>query len=263
MRIGSRRPLRFAITSAKAFAVPGWIRPSADSPSGQFGLQAASALVTRTKRIGGAMRGRARGLKSAYDGRASRPESAKTSAWATRVRRCLPILIHSTGGRFSAIGAIRFPRMAPALRRGPSAFRVFADPFALQALVFEGDDARAVLALQAPDDEMPAGQGLEMIGEGGVDRRAADRAQDRRGLGGDLLAHHNAKARGDLRNQPRDHGRGKGGDPLSGDKARAVGDGLGERGPNREITALERRFPIPPAAEGEHFNAGEGRFGNA
>ena len=57
MRIGSRRPLRFAIASAKAFAEPGSIRPSADSHSGQFGLQAASALVTRTKRIGGATRG--------------------------------------------------------------------------------------------------------------------------------------------------------------------------------------------------------------
>src|SRR5580693_5114956 len=110
MRIGSRRPLRFAIASAKAFAVPGSIRPSADSHSGQFGLQAASALVTRTKRIGGAMRGRARGLKSAYDGKASRPESAKASAWVARPRRRLPILIHSPGGRFSAIGAIDFPR---------------------------------------------------------------------------------------------------------------------------------------------------------
>ena len=85
----------------------------------------------------------------------------------------------------------------------------------------------------------PRAKRLEMVGEGGVDRRAADRAQDRRGLGGDLLAHHDAEARGDLRNQPRHHRRGKGGDPLSSDKARAVGDRLGERGPNGEIPALE------------------------
>src|ERR1700677_3953446 len=133
MRIGSRRPLRFAIASAKAFAEPGSIRPSADSHSGQFGLQAASALVTRTSRIGGAPRGRAFGLRSAYDGRAMRPESAKANARATRLRRCLPILIYSPGGRSSPIGAIQFPEApanAPALRRGPSAFRVFATPFA-------------------------------------------------------------------------------------------------------------------------------------
>ena len=85
-----------------------------------------------------------------------------------------------------------------------------------------------------------------MVGEGGVDRRAADRAQDRRRLGGDLLAHHDSEARGDLRNQPRHHWRGKGGDPLSGDKARAVADRLGERGPNGEIAALERRSLRPP-----------------
>src|ERR1700733_4205941 len=110
MRIGSRRPLRFATASAKAFAVPSSIRPSADSHSGQFGLQAASALVTCTKRIGGTTRARARGLKSAYDGRASRLESAKANAWGARLRRRLPILIHLPGGRFSAIGAIDFPR---------------------------------------------------------------------------------------------------------------------------------------------------------
>ena len=96
----------------------------------------------------------------------------------------------------------------------------------------------------------PARQRLEMVGEGGVDRRAADRAENRRRLGGELLAHHNAEARGDLRNQPRHHRRGKGGDPLSGDKARAVADRLGERGPNREIPALERGLAsaCPPSA---------------
>ena len=75
-----------------------------------------------------------------------------------------------------------------------------------------------MLTLQAPDDEMPARQRLEMVGEGGVDRRAADRAEDWRRLGRDLLAHHDAETRGDLRDQPRDHRRGKGGDPLAATK---------------------------------------------
>src|SRR5258708_8488513 len=108
MRIGSRRPLRFAMTLTKAFAVPGSIRASADSHSGQLGLHAGSALVTRTKRIGGATRGRGLGLKSAYDGRATRPETAKASARATLPRHCL-----RWRGRSFAIGAIQFPE-APA-----------------------------------------------------------------------------------------------------------------------------------------------------
>ena len=111
-------------------------------------------------------------------------------------------------------------------------------------------------ALEATHDEMPAGERLEMVGEGGVDRRPAERAQDRRGLRRQLLAHRDAEARGDQRHQPGDRRRGLGGDPLGGDEARAVGDRLGERGPDGEIAALERRLPRL-AAEREHFDAGE------
>ena len=119
-----------------------------------------------------------------------------------------------------------------------------------QALVLEGNHARAVPALQAPHDEMPAGQRLEMVGEGRIDRRAADRAQDRCRLGGELLAHHDAEARGDLRNQPRDDRRGLGADALGGDKARAVADRFGERGADGEIAALEAPPPRPPGRRG-------------
>src|ERR1700679_1608713 len=117
--------------------------------------------------------------------------------------------------------------------------------------------------LQAPHDEMPAGQGLEMIGEGGVDRRAADRAQNRRRLGGDLLAHHDSEARRDLRNQPRDDRRGLGGDAFGGDETRTVADRLSERGPNREIPALEGALSAPLSAEREYLDAGESRLGRA
>ena len=51
--------------SAKAGAEPGSILPSAESHSGQLGSHAGSALVTRTKRIGGSPRDRAGGLRSA------------------------------------------------------------------------------------------------------------------------------------------------------------------------------------------------------
>ena len=59
-------------------------------------------------------------------------------------------------------------------------------------------------ALEAPDDEMTARQGLEMFGEGEIDRRAADRADHRHGLGGEFLPGDEAKAGGDLGDQPGD-----------------------------------------------------------
>ena len=79
-----------------------------------------------------------------------------------------------------------------------------------------------MLALQAPHDEMAAGEGLEMVGEGGVDGRAADRAENRRRLRGKLFADHDPEARGDLRDQPRHDRRGLRAEPLLSDKARAL-----------------------------------------
>ena len=51
----------------------------------------------------------------------------------------------------------------------------------------------AVGPLQATHDEMSAGERLKMIDEGGVDRRATDRPDNRNGLGGDLLRDHYTK----------------------------------------------------------------------
>src|SRR5208282_2174136 len=122
------------------------------------------------------------------------------------------------------IGAIHPTRTLSSSRsrRGSPPRRAPAHPFASQALILEGDQARAVLALQAPDDEMAAGEGLEMVGEDGVDRRAADRPENRRRLCRQLLADDDAETRGDLRYQPRRDGHGMGAEPLLRDKARAV-----------------------------------------
>ena len=107
-----------------------------------------------------------------------------------------------------------------------------------------------MLALQAPDDEMAAREGLEMVGEGGVDRRAADRAENRRRLCGQLLADDDAETRGDLRDEPRHERHRMSAEPLLRDKARAVAHRFGERGANREIAAFEHRLLVllPPSA---------------
>ena len=109
---------------------------------------------------------------------------------------------------------------------------------------------------------MAARQRLEMIGEGGVDRRAADRADDRHGLGGELLADRRRRnaprfakpaARRPAPTRPR---------RPAQQKARAFADRLGERGAHGEIAALERRLrPRSWAAEREHFDAGERGLG--
>src|SRR5208282_6024898 len=119
-----------------------------------------------------------------------------------------------------------------------------------------------MLALQAPYDEMAAGQRLKMVGEGGVDRRAADRAENRRRLRGDFLADHDAEAGGDFRNEPRDDRRGLGAETFVGDEARAVADRFGQRGADGEIPALERRL-VRGAAEREDADAGDGGVGCA
>src|SRR5271157_5186852 len=100
---------------------------------------------------------------------------------------------------------------------------------------------------------MAACEGLEMIGEGGVDRRAADRPENRRRLCRQLLADDDAKTRGDLRYQPRRDRHGMGPKPLLRNKARAVAHRFGERGANREIAAFDRRLLILLAAEREHL----------
>src|SRR5262249_35447374 len=94
MRIGSRRPFSFSIASLKALAEPGRMRPSADSHSGQSETQAGSALVTRTKRIGGGgARRRAWVLRSAEAGRlaAARPASARANARGALTLRGNPL----------------------------------------------------------------------------------------------------------------------------------------------------------------------------
>ena len=71
-----------------------------------------------------------------------------------------------------------------------------------------------MLPLEAPHDEMTARERLEMLGERRVDRRAADRADDRRRLGRELLADDDAEARRDLGDEPRDERRRLGADAL-------------------------------------------------
>ena len=63
-----------------------------------------------------------------------------------------------------------------------------------------------MLPLEAPHDEMTARERLEMLGERCVDRRSADRADDRRRLGRELFADDDTEARRDLGDESRNGG---------------------------------------------------------
>ena len=189
IRTGRRRPLRSGIALRNAPAVPGMMRPSAEIHSGQFGSQAGSELVTRTMRIGGSPRGRGGSLEigDARTGRSrqapdERPRSSEAAQRASASR-------DRAAGDQQMSGELSRRRRSGARRLAP------------EALVFESDEVRPVSPLEPAHDEMAARQRLEMLGEGGVDRRAADRAEDRRRLRRDLLADHDAEARGDLRDE--------------------------------------------------------------
>ena len=52
-------------------------------------------------------------------------------------------------------------------------------------------------SLKSADDEMAPRHRLEMVGKGGIDRRASDRAENRHRLGGELLADGDAESRCD------------------------------------------------------------------
>src|ERR1700690_1558531 len=113
--------------------------------------------------------------------------------------------------------------------------------------------------LETSDDEMAARQGLEMFGESEIDRRAADRADNRHRLGGEFLPGDEAEARGDLGDQPCEERRAVTGEAASGEKARAFGDRAGDRRAHGEIAAPDRPF-AGFAAKREDFQAGERPF---
>jgi len=70
-----------------------------------------------------------------------------------------------------------------------------------EPLVFGAHDIGTVGALQPAHREMPAGQFLEMLDEGEVNRCPAHSSYNSDGLCGDLLRHDDAEARSDLRRE--------------------------------------------------------------
>src|ERR1700722_4443204 len=132
-----------------------------------------------------------------------------------------------------------------------------ACPLVAQSLVFETHDIRAIGPFEPSDREMAAGDGLEVLDKGEIDRGAADGADHRQGLSGDLFADHHAETRRDLGDEPDQDRRRLVGEAVVYNETRAIADCLGERAADREILALQRSFAGPVAAEREDFDAGE------
>ena len=105
-------------------------------------------------------------------------------------------------------------------------------------LIGGADRILAVDALEAPDREMAAGDGLEMVREGGVQGGAAERADHRHGLGGELLRHHQTEARGDLGREADEHGRALLDQAALGNVTGGLRDGFRQRAADREVAAL-------------------------
>ena len=103
----------------------------------------------------------------------------------------------------------------------------------------------------------PRAIGLEMVGEDDVDRCAADRAENRHRLGGELLADEDANRAATCADQPHQIGAVSPATPRCSDEPGALADRSRERGANGEIAALDRRVAGRLTAERENLDAGE------
>ena len=258
MRIGSRRAPSLLIASAKAGAEPGSIRPSAESHSGQSGSHAGSALTTR---IGGSPRDRRAALSPHPRARPPRGRKAARRRRPGQQARDGGAFLEASGFRPSGRSTLREPGKKLALKT-----RLAAPPSARASIRLSSVDtrrrpsSRRARRSRRRTMKWPRARVWKWSAKATIDRRAADRADDRHGLGGEFLAGDDAKTRGDLGDQPRARpARHRGAEAAPGEKARAVGDRAGERGAHREIAALDRRL-AGFAAEREHFEAGEARL---
>ena len=126
-----------------------------------------------------------------------------------------------------------------------------------QPLVLRPHRLPAVGALEPADGEVAAGHILEMIDEGVVHRRSAERAHDRQRLRGELLGDHHAEAGCDLRDEA-DQDRGAFLDDAAfGDEARGLGDRFRQHAAHHEIAALGGVSGGAARAERKHLHAGE------
>ena len=107
--------------------------------------------------------------------------------------------------------------------------------------------------LVAPDDEVPSGQHLKMIDEGGVHGCTTNRAQHRNRLGGDFLRDHHPEPGCDLGQQSRD-GRGALVDnPASSHLLHRPADRSRHRGTNRKVPAFVEIVRAGVPAKGKHL----------
>src|SRR3984893_340697 len=118
-------------------------------------------------------------------------------------------------------------------------------------VVFSADLILAIKPLEPADRKMAAGNVLEVLDERIVHRGAPKGADDRKCLRGDVLGHHQHKARRDLGDELEKDGCSLLDDATLGNEPRGFGYRLGEHASNREISALGRvgRSGSPPQCE--------------
>src|SRR4029453_11288280 len=96
-----------------------------------------------------------------------------------------------------------------------------------EALIFPVHEVFPVDALEPADDEVAAGDVLEMLDERVIHRGAPHRADHRDGLAAGFLRHHHAEARRDLRDEANEDRAAFLDHTALGDEARGLRDALG------------------------------------
>jgi hypothetical protein len=122
-------------------------------------------------------------------------------------------------------------------------------------IVLCADPFLPVETLEAAHREVPAGYLLEMVHKRVVHRCAAERADHRQGLGGDLLADHDAETRGDLSNELQNDRRAFLDHAAFSDETGRLCDCLGKHAADGEVSALGGVLRSGSSAQCEHLDA--------
>src|ERR1700730_4115779 len=141
-----------------------------------------------------------------------------------------------------------------------SVLRLTQEPFSKlvsDLVIFSADLILAIKPLEPADRKMAAGHVLEVLDERIVHRGAPKGADDRKCLRGDLLGHHQPKARRDLGDELKENGSTLLDDATLGNEPGGFGYRLGEHGSNSKIPACGCIGGSGASAQCEDLNTGE------
>src|SRR4029078_1042209 len=137
---------------------------------------------------------------------------------------------------------------------GPTSFMSFG-----KTLIFCLDKAFAIGAVEPANGKVPQSHSLEMFNEYIIHGGAAQRADDRQGLGSNLFRHHYSKARGHLRDEAHQHRGAFLDDTAMSEVARGFGHALGKQAAQGEISPFSRIVGCSPPAQGKELDARQRR----